>query len=174
MPHDTHDIIGTRPPVDLGPLFAQPTVAAAEGELRADFIATPGPSPRAHDETDTFTPPAPLSELERQRCRTRIQDTVRGPLCALAHLRRNACATDLIGVTAADARRIADQHHLSHLLGAEQRSWSWLSEWLQSLAREHALTKWRFHGIVMKRMAENGNDQVIYLDPYDHRAQDVA
>ena len=183
--HD--DVIGTAPTRNALaglPMFTDlvapvVTPADAEAEIRRDFLGVdtspaPAPAPRAREETAAFEPAEPLTELERQRRREQIKAAVREPLADLARRRRDASDHDTVGVTAQDARRIADQKHLTHLLGTQQRSWSWLSEWLQSLAREGALTKWRFHGIVMKRMADNGNDQVIYLDPYDQRARDVA
>ena len=96
------------------------------------------------------------------------------PLLDLALARKDLPHDRKPGVTAEDARRIAAEKQLSGLLGDQQRAWSWLSAWLQQVAREGQLVKYTISGITVKRMADNGNDQVVYLHPYDHRAREAA
>lgn len=159
---DEEGIIGARPAVDLGPLFAPPAPAAE-----------PAPAPRAVEETQVFTADTTaLSDTELQRRRERIQQALLAPLCDLAQARRNVVEGP--GVTAKDARAIADRLGLSTLLGTQQRAWSWLAPWLAQLCRDGHLVKFRRHGVTMKRMGDNGNEHTIYLDPYDHRAQEAA
>jgi hypothetical protein len=171
MRRDDHGIIGSPPAVDLGPLFAQPTLEEATQQLR-DFSglapADPAPAPRAREETGVFDAPEALGERERLDRIARIKREILEPLTDLARARRNHI--ELPGVTAQDARSIADARGLAHLLGHEQRAWSWLAAWLGQICREGALNKYRLHGMTMKRMGDNGNEHVIYLDPYDFRA----
>jgi len=170
MTRPDDDVIGTRPPPDLGPLFAQQTPAVAEAALR-QAIEPPAPAPRAQDETQSFTPP---TDRERRDAVERIKRDLREPLLELARLRKDASGTDLVGVTAQDARAIADTRGLSTLLGEQQRAWSWLSAWLGDLARSGNLVKYRVSEQTMRRMGGNGNEHVIYLHPYDHRARHAA
>lgn len=168
--HDGEGIIGSRPPVDLGPLFTSASVEEAERELREDFVSPPAPAPRADEESDVFTGAGPV---DHEAAVEKIQRAVREPLLALA-LERSTLPDAEAGVTAKDARAIADRKGLTPLLGQQQRAWSWLSTWLGQLAREGALVKYRRLDMVVKRMADNGNEQVVYLHPYDHRARSAA
>lgn len=179
MSRDDHDIIGTKPvapPLDLGPLFTQPTVEEATKELQ-QFTHTepadPAPAPRAREETQAFAHEA-MTERQRQDRITQIQRAVLTPLLDLALLRKDLPHDRKPGVTAEDARRIAAEKQLSGLLGDQQRAWSWLSGWLQQVARDGQLVKYMISGITVKRMADNGNDQVVYLHPYDYRAREAA
>lgn len=157
-------------------LFKQLPVAEAEAELRHDFLepedADPAPAPRARDETQAFDGPEAVTERERKERIERIQRAVREPLLAVALKRKDW--TESPGVTAKDARQIADRLGLTPLLGHQQRAWSWLSTWLGKLATEGVLVKYKVAGMVVKRMADNGNEQVVYLHPYDHRARTAA
>lgn len=173
---DEQDVIGARPakaPADLGPLFAGAAdVAAAEAEIRRDFVEPePAPAPRAKEESGNL---APVSEKERAALRDRVKGQIRGPLLELARQRRNTSDEKRIGVIAQDARQIADRKGLHGILGDEQRAWSWMAKWLDELVREGLLVKYHIAGMVVKRMNDQGNDQVIYLDPYDHRARTAA
>jgi hypothetical protein len=170
--HDS-DVIGTKPPVDLGPLFAQQSAAEAEATLQQLTHSDPAPAPRAKDETAAFDAPAPLTELERQARIDRVKAAIFAPLVALA-LTRKDLPHERAGVTAKDARAIAAEKGLSGLLGDQQRAWSWLSGWLQDLARQRHLQKYVVTGMTVKRMGDNGNEHVVYLHPYDYRAQEAA
>lgn len=162
--HDVDGIVGTRPRRDqtagLG-LFDPPSVESSAA-------SAPAPTPRAIEETQAFAAAGVLTERELRDNIARIQREVQQPLCDLARLRRDREQEP--GVTAEDARAIADTRGLGTLLGKEQRAWSWLSAWLGRLDREGVLTKYRLGDMVVKRMGSNGNEQVIYLDPYDTRA----
>ena len=175
--HDEEDVFRVHRPADQLadlPMFAAPppvTVSEAEAELRRDFIAPPE---REREQTAAFDAPEPLAELERQARIDRIKAAVFGPLVARALQRKDLPHERAPGVTAEDARAIAFEKHLSGLLGDQQRAWSWLSAWLQDLARQRHLVKYRISGMTVKRMANNGNDHVVYLHPYDYRAQEAA
>ena len=166
---DPHDVIGTPPATDLGPLFAHPSTAEAEAELRKAI--EPAPAPRAKEVSQSFTPP---TQRDMDDAVERIKHEVREPLIALALQRKDAMEKDRIGVTAKDARAIADTKGLSTLLGHQQRAWSWLSTWLGDLARSGNLVKYRINDMTVKRMGDNGNEHVVYLHPYDHRARHAA
>lgn len=184
--HDDHDIIGDRPkkaaaPVDELPLWSgavdcTPTEAAAT--LEARFVrpaANPQPAPRAKQETQAFAGDGALTDAELERRRERIKDAVRQPLLDRAYLRRDLRERKSAGVTAADVREIAASKGLEGQLGTQQRAWSWLSPWLDSLAREGVLVKWQHDGQTMKRINDaNGNDQAIYLHPYAALLRAVA
>lgn len=174
MPRDDHGIIGDPPTVDLGPLFAQPSVEEATAALEAFTHPDPAPAPRAKDETGAFTTPEALTELERQARIDRIKAAVFAPLVALALLRKDLPHERGPGVTAKDARAIAAEKNLAGLLGDQQRAWSWLSAWLQELARQRHLKKYVITGMTVKRMGDNGNEHVVYLHPYDYRAKEAA
>lgn len=174
MPRDAHDIIGTAPAVDLGPLFAHPSVEDATAALQQFTRTEPAPAPRARDESATFATPEPLTEHERLGHIERIKRAVLGPLLDRALERKDRPHEQDPGVTAEDVRQLAAARQLGGLLGDQQRAWSWLSGWLQELARERHLVKYRITGMTVKRMAVNGNDQVVYLHPYDYRAQEAA
>lgn len=169
--HDDHGIIG--PPRDqtkgLG-LFDSVTAAQAERALDQTFVH-PEPPPRARDENAALTG---ISNAEREAAIERIKREVRQPLIDLALARKDALEKDRIGVTAADARELAERRGLGHLVGDQQRAWSWLSPWLAELCRTQSLIKYRVHDMPMKRMSDHGNENVIYLHPYDHRARGAA
>lgn len=178
------DVIGTRPRVDLGPLFTPVSAAEAEAEIRRDFTAPepvpdpdpdPAPAPRAKDETHAF---AGASEAERAEWRERIKRDVEPDLLALALARARSPSVPKPGVTADDVHEIANRKRLHHLLGDSQRAWSWVGIWLAKLARDGRLVKYRRSGIPMKRGSirpgAHSNLQVIYLHPYDQRARATA
>lgn len=178
---DDADIIGTKPVRDVRDqlagldLFAQVTPTEAEAEIQRDFLepepgATPSPASRARDESDAFA--GGLSEREREERIARIKREVREPLLTLAHARIDR--DEAPGVTATDVRAVADTKGLTTLLGTQQRAWSWIATWFGELCREGALVKYRVAGMVVKRMSANGNEQAVYLHPYDHRARHVA
>ena len=173
--HDDDGIIGDRPKraLDLGPLFTQCDPAEAMATLERTI--RPEPAPRATQETQAFAGGGPLTDAELELRRERIKDAVRQPLLDRAYLRRDLRERKSAGVTAADVRDIAKAKGLEGQLGTQQRAWSWLSPWLDSLAREGVLVKWQHDGQTMKRINEaNGNDQAIYLHPYAALLKAVA
>lgn len=175
--HDEDGIIGDRPKkaVDLGPLFTQCDPAEAMATLERTIRPEPAPAPRAKQETQAFASDGPLTDAEIERRRERIKDAVRQPLLDRAYLRRDLRERKAAGVTAADVREIAASKGLEGQLGTQQRAWSWLSPWLDSLAREGVLAKWQHDGQTMKRINDaNGNDQAIYLHPYAALLRAVA
>ncbi len=167
--HDD-DIIGTRPTVDLGPLFAHPTPIEAETEIRRDFLE-PEPPTRARDENAALTG---MTNAEREEAIERIKREVREPLVTLAFERRNAVLKDDNGVTAADVRAIAERKGLAQKVGTEQRAWSWIAGWFAENAKSGQLVKYKVAGMTVKRMSDSGNENAIYLHPYDHRARGAA
>lgn len=177
--HDEDGIIGARRrsnPADqtagLGLFDAAAQVAEAEAQLRREFVAPPGPAAREAEQSDVFHGTlGGMTEAERQQRIARIKAAVRQPLIDRALLRRDIPSTQKPGVTAQDAREIAASKGLAHLLGDQQRAWSWLANWLQQLAREGELVRFEVEGTPIRRIADNGNDQVVYLHPYDRRAK---
>ena len=175
--YDEDGVIGSKPKRDelagLG-LFAgvQTTQEQAERDITRAAQHTPAPAEREEQQTDAFV--GGMSDTEFNERIARIQRLVLDDLLRLALERKNLPTNRKPGVTAEDARQIARQKGLSGLLGEQQRAWSWLSAWLQTLARKGKLTKYKVAGITVKRMAENGNDQVVYLHPYDYRASGEA
>lgn len=175
---DEQDIIGTRPPRDQTAgldLFEQRSVPDAEAEIRRDFQHAEPAADSVPSE-----PPAvatPLSPEERERAKERIKATVLPRLLTRAYLLLDVPQDP--GVTADDVQEIAERMHLSHLLGREQRAWSWVGTWLPQLAREGKLVLYEIMpGQAFRRRSKrpdaHGNALTVYLHPDDHRARRVA
>lgn len=170
------DIIGTPPPLDLGPLFNQaPSVEEAEAEIRRDFLEREAPEA----EEPPFEKPAPRGNpfrADRLEARETIKRIV-GPRILERALARVDRRTEP-GVTADDVRELAQRAGLAHALGDEQRAWSWVASWLKQLVKAGYLVEYRIDGQLMRRPSTredaHGNPQAIYLHPSDYRARAIA
>jgi hypothetical protein len=168
-----HDIIGTRPALDLGPLFTQCDVQAAETALREQFVSPPREEVPDPKPALSFRP---LNAEERAELRERIKAKVLPDLLKRARDRKNLDENP--GVTADDVHELARLAGHDTALGDEMRAWSWVGPWLNGLARRGMLGELRDGGQVVKRASTrdgaHGNPQQVYLDPSDYRAKAVA
>lgn len=82
------------------------------------------------------------------------------------------------GVTADDVWVLCKAHPQSALLGTQQRAFSWVGPWLNSLARAGSLAEFRLTGQPVRRRSSrtgaHGNLQIVYLHPSDRRAAQGA
>lgn len=177
MHPDEADIIGAQVKRDelAGlPMFDRVSTEEAMEEITRDFLE---PEEREEREVPAPAPAPAISKEERERARERIKEVVLPRLLTRAYLLVDALTDP--GVTADDVQEIAERMHLSHLLGHEQRAWSWLGVWLPQLAREGKLVAYelvpgQYYSRRSKRPDAHGNALTVYLHPDDHRARRAA